>query len=70
MPSNFFANYFNKKQQQQQEQHHHHHHQPSIPSPEVVNSVPVSNPTVSNLIREERPKHLYHKSSDNLAIGL
>ena len=65
MPSNFFANYFNKRQEPEQ-----HHHQPSIPSPEVVNSVPVSNPAISNLIREERPKNLYHKSSDNLAIGL
>lgn len=74
MPSNFFTNYFNKRHQEQQQQQQQHYLQEqrrtSIPSPEVENVTPVSNPAISNLIQDERPKNLYHRSSDNLAIGL
>ncbi|KAL6450735.1 hypothetical protein SBY92_000981 [Candida maltosa Xu316] len=44
----------------------------SLPSPTVEPTIvaPVENPTITNLIKQERPKNLYYKSSDNLAIGL
>ena len=70
MPSNFFTNYFNKRQEQQQQHYIQEQRRTSIPSPEVENVTPVANPAISNLIQEGRPKNLYHRSSDNLAIGL
>lgn len=69
MPSNLFSNYFYR--QRQLPQHQQNDINTSILEPTTVGTVDANpNPVISNLINQERPKHNYHKSSDNLAIGL
>lgn len=69
MPSNLFSNYFYKQKPHQHQQNDINSSILDEPTNTgVVNTNP--NPVISNLINQERPKHNYHKSSDNLAIGL